>query len=360
MIHQQQGAEKLSEILNDTFEPLIDAIYDHGGMVVSFTGDAFTALFKSNEKLKNSIACAIWIQRFIEQNRVVDTLFGRFEIRVKIGIGCGDVEWNILGTENHFTYMFRGEAIQDCVAAENFAQSGQIIASLKLADRITPDVVFSFQRRANYLLITDRTLSINAPVPRDAQLDHRDSSPFMPRALQQIGNASEFRKVIVAFISFKIPENGSTLNNFIKHIITKVEAAGGFLKDLDFGDKGAMMVLVFGATSSRDDNLSRAVDFLVKTKQISTSVTWRASVTTDSAYIGFIGQGERKRLSILGNVMTLAARIVIITPWDSLWIGPKTSDALRDDHKYRITSTGHYDFKGFDEQTEVFRIEANV
>ena len=45
MKHGDEGAEVLSRILNKVFEPMVNAVYERGGFIAGFAGDAFSAIF---------------------------------------------------------------------------------------------------------------------------------------------------------------------------------------------------------------------------------------------------------------------------------------------------------------------------
>ncbi|MFW6387675.1 MAG: hypothetical protein ACOC0B_00230, partial [bacterium] len=45
MKHGKTGAELISRTLNTVFAPMLDAVYEQGGFVTVFAGDAFTAVF---------------------------------------------------------------------------------------------------------------------------------------------------------------------------------------------------------------------------------------------------------------------------------------------------------------------------
>ncbi|MDV7399444.1 hypothetical protein RZS08_48980, partial [Arthrospira platensis SPKY1] len=46
-----EGAEKLSRILNSIFGPLVRLVYQRGGIIPYFAGDAFTAIFPKGENV---------------------------------------------------------------------------------------------------------------------------------------------------------------------------------------------------------------------------------------------------------------------------------------------------------------------
>ena len=45
MEHGQQGAEAMTVIMRDIYEPTVKTVYDQGGFITGYAGDAFTALF---------------------------------------------------------------------------------------------------------------------------------------------------------------------------------------------------------------------------------------------------------------------------------------------------------------------------
>ena len=49
MANGQHGAEVLAVVMGAIFDPLVQAVYEQGGFIVSFAGDAFTALFPVEE-----------------------------------------------------------------------------------------------------------------------------------------------------------------------------------------------------------------------------------------------------------------------------------------------------------------------
>ncbi len=116
MVHGKVGAEVLAETLISVFDPLVTAVYAHGGIVTGFAGDAFTALFPlqpftekdhdhdraaSDEMIsyKNAVAAARSVQQNILHNPLRTTRYGEFTFAVKVGVGEGEVEWGILCAE---------------------------------------------------------------------------------------------------------------------------------------------------------------------------------------------------------------------------------------------------------------------
>lgn len=103
----RDGAETLSTILNHVFAPVVQAVYEQGGFITGFAGDAFTALFPIDEPLR-ACAAALNIHTLIQQEQHQATPFGEFTIAVRMGLAAGPVAWGIVGTERQRTYFFRG------------------------------------------------------------------------------------------------------------------------------------------------------------------------------------------------------------------------------------------------------------
>lgn len=46
--HGHNGAEALANLMRVIFEPLVTAVYEQGGFVIGYAGDAFNAVFPEN------------------------------------------------------------------------------------------------------------------------------------------------------------------------------------------------------------------------------------------------------------------------------------------------------------------------
>ena len=70
----QHGAETLAALMRGLFDPMIDCVYEHGGLISTFSGDAFTALFtiegSAEETCLQAVHCAASILEDIARNRV--------------------------------------------------------------------------------------------------------------------------------------------------------------------------------------------------------------------------------------------------------------------------------------------------
>lgn len=112
-----EGAEILSDILKKIFKPTVKCVYDSGGFITNFAGDSFTSLIPFNADLKNTsgysenaLCCANNILNEIKNLSSVKTGFGDVNLKIKIGMSVGDVEWGIIGREFK-SFYFRGKQL---------------------------------------------------------------------------------------------------------------------------------------------------------------------------------------------------------------------------------------------------------
>ncbi len=130
----REGAEVLSILLDNVFEPLIKSVYDRGGFISGFAGDAFTAIFHNLDDPYQPIYSANCIRNAMKENHIQKTRFGDFDISVKIGISYGKVDWAIIGADKQRTYFFKGNPIDGCAKSEQLSERMEITYDESLRD----------------------------------------------------------------------------------------------------------------------------------------------------------------------------------------------------------------------------------
>lgn len=370
MQYQKDGAEVLTTALNEVFQPLVAALYAHNGFITTFAGDAFTALFPIQhdpaEAASNAVAVAFHTQRlFQERYHTLQTKYGDFSLSVKVGIGTGLVEWGILrghqppaAEVTPHTFFFRGTAIDACAQAEHYAERGEIIATVQVAALLAGQVVVETRSAAYGSLIA---LADPAPPLSAAALPDLSSDivqPFVPDAVIELsdsGVAAEFRQVATVFISFAEPSGREELRTFVTIVLDLTLDYGGYFNKLDFGDKGGVMLIVFGAPVAHENDVVRAADFLLALAEHEVGIAWRAGLTFDTVYAGFIGGHERSEYTVIGDAVNLAARLMMRAEWGHIWLSPLANQRLRG-RNYHTDALGTFTFKGKSNAIAVARL----
>jgi len=97
------GAEILSNILKDIFKSTVSHVYESGGFISTFAGDAFTAIFpKVNDtsqtnEAQNILYCSERILTRFKEKPIQKTKYGDFEFNVSVGLSSGKVNWGNRG-----------------------------------------------------------------------------------------------------------------------------------------------------------------------------------------------------------------------------------------------------------------------
>lgn len=368
MRYEKDGAEALTIALNEVFEPLVQIIYQHGGVISTFAGDAFTALFPSHQQntTPHALNAAFLIQQFFrERHEELITPYGSFTVGVKQGLGHGQVQWSILSTSEETsmaTYVFEGEAIEQCARAEHAAERGDIIAH--------PSIMSGIQTLVETIPVETcfRVMNLRhraPPLPRaplaadDSRLPVLSDDPLLRhfglervRDFVQSGVKGEFRTIAVVFLSFAGSAVSNAWHPFVETVLHLTQTYGGYFNKLDTGDKGHVMLILFGAPVSHENDPERAASFLLDLRARPTEVPWRAGLTFGMVYAGLMGGMERQEYTAIGDVVNLAARLMMQAPWGEVWTHAYLARLLRL-QSYHLRPVGALSFKGIATKTNV-------
>ena len=285
------------------------------------------------------------------------TPYGAFAIGVKVGVAMGQVEWGIIRAQDNTraTFFFRGPAIDACAQAEHHAQTGDIIlhpsaASLEgegEGERYGKRVAGNGNRnRLASLPVTRQPVTLD-PLPLDLQ------AAFFPRAIIEQTFSGEFRQAINVFVKIDRSPSEAQLDEFMQTVFRLQAKFGGLLNRLDFGDKGCHLLLFWGAPISHENDVLRALNFLLEL-QDQTRIPIRAGVTSRISHAGFIGSALHEEYTCYGNGVNLAARFMESAPPESIWVDEPIN--LRAAAHFDLEYEGDYTFKGFDEPQAVFAL----
>ncbi len=363
---REEGAEVLSEILRTIFTPTVRAVYEHGGFIVGFAGDAFTALFpietieaKPCEGFQTSplqltpetfarfaLAAALDIRQFFSDHPTIPSKFGDFPFGVKIGLAVGPVEWGIVGSKQRKTFYFRGPAIDDCARAEHHAQKGELWATTDFVAPVADLIPQKFAEDDCYRIDRIKPDRSSRPVRFESApafpLDLAIHRIFCGAALAQLPHA-EFRKIVPVFIAF---EGISDLNHFAENVLTLMETYGGELSRIDFGDKGGNVLVFFGAPVAYEDNEARALRFVHRLKTLTEAseigARLRAGVTVGVSYCGLNGSDLRAEFTCLGNAVNLSARLMMAAEWGHIFV----VEEIAQQPQFMFAYAGERQYKG--------------
>jgi class 3 adenylate cyclase/tetratricopeptide (TPR) repeat protein len=354
MKHGQHGAEVLAGVMGKIFEPLIDAVYSQGGFVTGFAGDAFTAVFPDtvSSNASRALAAAITIQEQMQTQAEHGTSYGRYTMSAKVGVAVGEVIWGIVTAEDgqQASYYFQGTAIDGCAEAEHNARPGEVILDAASYEAVRHGV--TVEAAGSHFRLTAVTVPLPAPgVDRRPSVNAEQLVHFVPQAAIRAGRSGEFRQVVNMFISLPTVRTEAQLDIFMQTVFNLQAQYGGLLKQLDYGDKGAKLLLFWGAPVAHENDIQRALHFILEL-QTQTAIPINGGITYHVAHAGYIGSSQRGEYTCYGRGVNLAARFMSGAPRGEIWV---------DEHIARLAGgqfdlefDGEKSFKGFTEAQKVY------
>lgn len=354
--HQHDGAEVLSETLTQVFQPMVQAVYACGGFISHFSGDAFTAVFPAHapDAAEKAWWTAAAIQRHLTpdgQTYTAVTPYGQFVIGANVGLAAGDVFWGIPGHAGKYTWYFRGPAVDQAAQAEKIGAQGQVIAHESCRRLLGEGITAVGQPHPGYWQLA--IPSTSPPVPQVAPplaAARQALQPFIGQAVLDLTLPADFRVICPVFISFQASSDVADLHDFAAHVMHLSHAYGGTFSRLEFGDKGGLVVVWFGAPLSYEDNTARAVRFLLALRAqpslvaSSQSLNWRAGLAEGLVWAGIRGGEQRGEYSTLGDVVNTAAHVAMQAAWGEIWLDSTAVPQL--ENEYHLQPLGPRLLKG--------------
>ncbi len=349
-----EGAEQLSIILNDIFAPMVALVYQRGGMIPYFAGDAFTAIFpqeKDSIDATSFLQTAQDIRRLFSKEGFKQKQFGDFSIGIKIGLSFGDVEWGIIGNKNKQFY-FRGDAIDNSAESEHRATDKDIILDQNMVQALG-NTALELDKLENGFHKLGEEIKSKSSIKTTTNLNpikKKVAKLFLPKSVRKYNQSGEFRNVISVFISFTGVEDHDLLNEFATIVLDEINRFSGYFKEIDFGDKGGVMLAFFGAPVSFENNVERALEFIFAVKEQVQQLEkkgfkLRAGIASGLAYTGIVGGEERCQYAAVGNRVNLAARLMIKAKWGEILV----DDEMQKYPGFKFVHLGNKKYKGIDD-----------
>lgn len=393
------GAERITEIINDLFDELVGVLFDHGGTLLKFGGDALLGLFTADDDdtmaqgalqaAQAAVAMQATMRRFAE----IDAAGAQYTLRIKCGISAGRYFAAHIGTENNMAFITTGHTVNQAEEAEGHAEPGEIVMTAATADlldaRVTVephDEAFFYVRAAEPIAHkieqTAAVLLPDGPVQAQmtylvARLDRLTS--YLPDELiarivtnpEDTRIAPDHRPVTIIFANYVglselVADLGDTepdvityqLNRYFVHMAEIVERYEGTLARMDQYSVGDRLVIFFGAPRAHEDDPVRAVYTALemqqatrdhfsalKTRQGVYRFRQRVGINTGYLFAGNVGAPElRQEYTLMGDDINTAARLMSRAEWGSIYITQRTQRRVAD--FFEMNDLGELPFKG--------------
>jgi class 3 adenylate cyclase/tetratricopeptide (TPR) repeat protein len=386
----QEGAELITAIINDLFTELVRILFNHGGSLLKFGGDALLGLFPAEtgeglaEGALRAVQASLAMQEVMKQDRFTAIEAGDElrTLRIKCGVSAGSYFAAHIGTAESMAYVTTGHTVGRAEQAEGQASPGEIVIAQEVYDLVGSQVQVGppgEEPKAGFYLIRNApwlegTIYHHMPEePPDgglqAQITYLVSrldrlSPYLnPDLLRRmITNPKEVlmppdhRPVTVMFanyvgISDLVEDMGDThpqvitqrLNDYFVHMAQVVERYEGTLARMDQYAVGDRLVIFFGAPRAHEDDPRRAVNTALDMQQatrqhfaaLQTSqgiyrFRQRIGINTGHLFAGNVGAPHlRQEYTLMGDDINTAARLMSSSSWGEVLISQKCQERVR-------------------------------
>lgn len=381
----RRGAEMITNIINQLFFELVKVLFDHGGVLLKFGGDALLGLFPADNDAEmrdgalKAVQTAIAIQNVMQKFAALEVDGEIRPLKIKCGISSGEYFAAHIGTLRSMAYVTTGHTVNRADQAEGHCTPGDIVMHQSTYDLLDHEVV-KCEKRSNegfFLVIEAPPASGDIGVtfpqePPDGELhaqitylvDRLDRiAPYLPAELipriaanpSDVQIAPEHRPVTIIFanyvgISDLIEDMGSSnpdlitqqLNNYFVEMATIVERYEGAVARMDQYSVGDRLVIFFGAPRAHEDDPSRAVSTALEMRQIVRQkfsalqtpegiyrFRQRIGINTGHLFAGNMGAANlRQEYTLMGDDINMAARLMSKAGWGDIFITRKTHDRI--------------------------------
>jgi len=175
-LSEELGPQRLSDLLNAYFPPLIQAVFEFGGSVERTVGDAIFAVFGSPEpdpeQQEHAVCAALAMQQAVAEVSAFRRKRKQATCGIGIGIDCSEVLHGFIGDAESIEFAVMGDAANYSSRYCTGAQPGEIL--------ISPNVHAHVWKRVNSevrMLTTKHEGEIEAHVVKGLRARTEPSKP---------------------------------------------------------------------------------------------------------------------------------------------------------------------------------------
>jgi class 3 adenylate cyclase len=143
---EKLGPQVISSFLNEYLTKMNDIIFEHGGTVDKFIGDAIMVMFgapqdmAADEQAKRATDCALAMQREMETIVKDWESEGAGHLRMRIGLHQGQAIVGNFGSDKRSDYTAIGPTVNLAARIESAGEPGHVFLSSELSELLPKDV----------------------------------------------------------------------------------------------------------------------------------------------------------------------------------------------------------------------------
>lgn len=145
-ISERMSPDEIATLLTDYFTEMVEVVFEHGGTLDKFMGDALMALWGAplahDDDADRAVRAAMAMQRKLSRLNAVWREQGRPSLSIGVGINLGEVFAGNIGSARRLEYTVIGDAVNTAARLCSEAGPGEILIAEPLfaALRLRPPV----------------------------------------------------------------------------------------------------------------------------------------------------------------------------------------------------------------------------
>jgi adenylate cyclase len=140
-LSERMSPDEIASLLTEYFSEMVDVVFEHGGTLDKFIGDAVMALWGAplarTDDADRAVRAAVAMQRRIDWLNAEWSRQGRQTIGVGIGINAGEVFAGNIGSDQRLEYTVIGDPVNTASRLCSRAGPGEVLISELLCRRLT-------------------------------------------------------------------------------------------------------------------------------------------------------------------------------------------------------------------------------
>jgi len=138
---EQLDASEVTSMLNEYFEVMVDVVFQHGGTLDKYMGDAIMALFgvpkETEGSVVDSVRCGLQMLATLRTLNRVREARSEQPIEIGIGINFGEAIWGPLGSRKTMDYTVVGDVVNIASRLCSRAAGGDLIISESVCEAVS-------------------------------------------------------------------------------------------------------------------------------------------------------------------------------------------------------------------------------
>ncbi|HSC50705.1 MAG TPA: AAA family ATPase, partial [Gaiellaceae bacterium] len=314
------GAEEVTEVMNRTFERLLDEAYALGGGLLKFGGDALLLFFSGEGHATRACDAAWGMRAALEALGEPQTSVGPVTLRMHVGVHSDGFDFFLVG-ESHRELLLTGPGVTTTVQMEAGAEAGEILVSEATAATLPPEVLGEAKAGGRLLESPPRARGTVEPLPSLEGLDLAACVPAAVRSYILDGRAeAEHRQAAVAFVHFGgvddllasggADEVAAALQELVAGAQRVADEHRVTFLETDIDTDGGKIILVAGAPRTEGGDEERILRTARGIADLPTRLPLRVGTSRGRVFAGEVGAQFRRTYTILGKTAALAARLM--------------------------------------------------